>query len=157
MVIHWAVDPVLLRLGPWSVSWYGILFVGAFLLGQAVLSRIFRGQGIAAGHAERLLLHSLVGAIVGARLAHVLFYDPAFYLANPVDILKTWEGGLASHGGVAGLVIGLAFAGRRARPSISLLWVADCVAIPAAIGAAMIRIANFINSEIVGVPTSPAL
>jgi phosphatidylglycerol:prolipoprotein diacylglycerol transferase len=154
MLIHWSVDPVLMRIGPLAISWYGLLFVGAFVVGQRVLGRIFAAQGVEAAHAERLFLYGLVGAVVGARLAHVLAYDPAFYLAHPLDILKTWEGGLASHGGVVGLLAGLAIGVRRIQPPLALLWVADCVAIPAAIGAAMIRLANFVNSEIIGIPTA---
>jgi prolipoprotein diacylglyceryl transferase len=154
MLIRWTFDPVLVQLGPLAIRWYGVFFVGAFLIGQAILARIFKAQGIPAENAERLLLYALFGAVVGARLVHCLAYEPAFYLQHPVEILKIWEGGLASHGGVLGLLAGLIIGTRRTRPPLSILRLADCVAIPAAIGAALIRVANFLNSEIVGVPTN---
>ncbi len=153
MLIHWALDPVLVQVGPVAVRWYGLLFVGAFLLGRWMLARVFEQRGLPPAHADRLLLYALIGAVLGARLVHCLFYEPAFYLRHPLEILKTWEGGLASHGGVLGLLAGLALGIRRLVPQPALLEVTDCTALPAAVGAALIRIANFLNSEIVGVPT----
>lgn len=78
---------------------YGFLFVGAFLAAQRILRGIFKAKGVDSECAERLFFYALGGAIVGARLAHCLFYDPNYYLANPWAILRLWEGGLTSHGG----------------------------------------------------------
>lgn len=153
MLIHWSFDPVLQQLGPLPVRWYGLVFVGGFIAGQMLLGRIFRREGIDPRFAQDLLLYALVGAVVGARLLHCLVYEPSYYLSHPVEIFRVWEGGLASHGGVVGVFVALFVAARRQRPPVELLWLLDRVAIPSAIAAAAIRLANFLNSEIVGIPT----
>lgn len=155
--LHWSFDPVLLAIGPLSLRWYGALFVAAFWAGQAILARIFVAEGVARAHAERLLLYALLGTILGARLVHCLAYDPGFYFENPLEIVKIWKGGLASHGGAVGMLLGLWLYGRAAEPRLPFLWLVDRVSIPAALGAAFVRVANFLNSEIVGVPTSSRL
>jgi phosphatidylglycerol---prolipoprotein diacylglyceryl transferase len=154
MIFVWTFSPVLVSVGPITIRWYGVLFVAAFLLGQAFLSRAFASEGIAKDRAEALLLYALIGAVVGARLAHCLLYDPSYYIHNPLAILRVWEGGLASHGGVIGVLIGLWVASRKFDPRVPFLWLLDRAAIPAAFGASLIRVANFLNSEIVGIPTS---
>jgi len=153
-IITWTFSPILFSIGPVTIRWYGVLFVGAFLLGQFILGRIFSSEGVAQQRAESLLVSALVGGVVGARLAHCLFYEPSYYLHNPLAILRVWEGGLASHGGVVGVLVGIWLASRRFQPRLSFAWILDRAAIPAALGAALIRVANFLNSEIVGVPTS---
>lgn len=100
------------------------------------------------------MLYSLGGTILGARLVHCIFYDPTYYLSNPLAILRIWEGGLASHGGVVGMLLGLWLGHRTFEQSQSFLWLLDRAAIPAAFGAVLVRVANFLNSEIVGNPTS---
>ncbi|WP_203141617.1 prolipoprotein diacylglyceryl transferase [Marinobacter mangrovi] len=154
MIIHWNFDPVLIAVGPLVIRWYGLLFVGAFLAGQALLTRMFKAEGIPQENAERLLLYALLGTIVGARLAHCLFYDPQYYLSHPLAILRLWEGGLASHGGAAGMLLSLWLGTRVLRPRMPFLWLVDRVSVPAALGAVFVRVANFLNSEIVGIPTS---
>ncbi|MDQ2076267.1 prolipoprotein diacylglyceryl transferase, partial [Marinimicrobium sp. ABcell2] len=124
-----------------------------FLAGQVVLARLFKFEGVPPGNAERLSLYALVGAIAGARLVHCLFYDPHYYLSDPLAILRIWEGGLASHGGAGGILLGLWLGARTLRPKVSFLWLIDRASIPAALGAVFVRIANFLNSEIVGIPT----
>jgi phosphatidylglycerol---prolipoprotein diacylglyceryl transferase len=154
MIIHWNFAPVLFSLGPIQARWYGILFVGGFFVGQWILARMFASEGVPKERAERLLLILLLGAIIGARLVHCLFYDPQYYLAHPLDILKVWEGGLASHGGAIGMVIALWIGQRKMTPRLPFLWLADRIAVTAALGAVFIRVANFLNSEIFGKPTS---
>jgi phosphatidylglycerol:prolipoprotein diacylglycerol transferase len=154
MIITWTFSPVLFMIGPVTIRWYGVLFVGAFLLGQTILGRMFVSEGVAKERTETLLIYALLGAIIGARLAHCLIYDPGYYLSNPLAIFRIWEGGLASHGGVAGVALGLWIASRRFQPRLPFVWILDRAAIPSALGAALIRVANFLNSEIVGVPTS---
>jgi phosphatidylglycerol---prolipoprotein diacylglyceryl transferase len=154
MLIHWSFDPVLFSAGALAVRWYGLLFVGAFLVGQWMLGRIFAAEGIPRENAERLMIHALLGAIIGARLVHCLFYEPGYYLSHPLAILRIWEGGLASHGGTLGMLLALWFAARSAQPRLPFLWLIDRASLPAALGAMFVRIANFLNSEIVGIPTS---
>ncbi|WP_462116753.1 prolipoprotein diacylglyceryl transferase, partial [Lysobacter xanthus] len=154
MLIHWNFDPILLQLGPLSVRWYGLLFVGGFIAAQFALGRIFRREGVDPNAAADLLIYALVGAVIGARLVHCLVYEPGYYLSHPLEIVRVWEGGLASHGGVVGVFIGLGLAARRHKPPLRLLWLLDRAAIPSTIATASIRLANFLNSEIVGLPTS---
>ncbi len=133
MLIHWKFDPILVSIGPLAIRWYGLLFIGAFFAGQAVMTRLFKAEGVPQENAERLLLYSLLGTIAGARLVHCVFYDPQYYLSNPLAILRVWEGGLASHGGAAGMLLSLWFGSRTMRPKLSFLWLVDRVSIPAAL------------------------
>jgi len=153
-IIHWAFDPVALRIGPLSLHWYGMLWAAAFILGELIARRQLRAMGRAEVDVSSLTAFALLGTIVGARLAHCFFYDPGYYLAHPLKILAIWEGGLASHGGAVGLIAVLAWAKPRFAPGLPLLSMLDVVALPAAIGATLIRFANFLNSEIVGVPVA---
>jgi prolipoprotein diacylglyceryl transferase len=152
MIIHWDFNPVLFSLGALQPRWYGLLFVGGFIVGQWILGRMFASEGVPKEKAEKLLLAVLVSAIVGARLVHCLFYDPHYYFTHPADILKVWEGGLASHGGALGMMLALWISHRRME--LPFLWLLDRVAVTTALGAVFIRLANFLNSEIVGKPTS---
>ena len=151
MLIHWQFDPIALQIGPVPLRWYGLLFVGGFFIGQRILARIFRREDVPEQHADALLMYSLIGAVVGARIVHCLFYEPDYYLSNPLAILRIWEGGLASHGGVIGVVVGMWMASRRLK--LPFAWLLDRMAIPSALVAVFIRVANFLNSEIVGNPT----
>lgn len=151
MLIHWQFDPIALQIGPVPLRWYGLLFVGGFFIGQRILARIFRREDVPEQHADALLMYALIGAVVGARIVHCLFYEPDYYLSNPLAILRIWEGGLASHGGVIGVVVGMWMASRRLK--LPFAWLLDRMAIPSALVAVFIRVANFLNSEIVGNPT----
>lgn len=152
-IIHWNFDPTAFSVGPVHIRWYGLIWAAAFLLGQQFLTWIYRREERRDGESDYLFVYALVGTIVGARLAHCLIYDPVFYLSHPVAILKIWEGGLASHGGAVGMLLALWLYTRRF-PVPSYLWLLDRIAIPAALGAALVRVANFLGSEIVGRPTS---
>lgn len=154
MLIQWTFDPILFSAGPLTVRWYGLLFVGAFLIGQWMLGRIFVAEDVPREYAERLMIRVLLGAVIGARLVHCLFYEPEYYLSHPLAILRIWEGGLASHGGTLGMLLALWFAARSMQPRLPFLWLIDRVSLPAALGAVFVRVANFLNSEIVGIPTS---
>lgn len=151
MLIHWNFDPIALQVGQVSLRWYGLLFVGGFFVGQRILARIFRREGVPEQNADALLMYALIGAVLGARIVHCLFYEPEYYLSNPLAILRIWEGGLASHGGVIGVVVGMWMASRRLQ--LPFAWLLDRMAIPSALVAVFIRVANFLNSEIVGNPT----
>lgn len=152
-IIRWAFDPIAFQIGPVAIHWYGLCWMLAFLQGQFLAQHFLRAMGRSDVDAGSLLMVAILGTVVGARLGHCLFYDPAFYLAHPLKILAVWEGGLASHGGAVGLVVALSWAAPRYAPGLPLASLLDAVAIPSAIGGAIIRCANFLNSEIVGLPT----
>ncbi len=152
LTFFWETDPELFRIGPFAIRWYGLLFGLAFFVGFYVIRWIFRQEQKPERDLDRLVTFTIAGAVLGARLGHCLFYEPAYYLSQPLEILKVWRGGLASHGGAAGLFFGL-YLYVRNRPNLSYLWILDRVAIPTALGACFIRIGNFFNSEILGTPT----
>lgn len=139
-------------LGFTELRWYGLLFALGFIISQQLMFYIFKKEGKKEKQVEILTLYMVIATIIGARLGHVLFYEPARYLSNPLDILKVWEGGLASHGGAAGILIALYLFARKYK-DISYLWILDRIVIVVAITAVMIRTGNFMNSEIIGEPT----
>jgi prolipoprotein diacylglyceryl transferase len=101
---------------------------------------------------DRLLIYIVIGTLVGARLGHCLFYDPVYYLTHPLKILAIWEGGLASHGGGAGILLSLYIYQKKTIQSF--LEILDYLAIPVALAGCFIRTGNFFNSEIIGIPAS---
>ena len=165
--IVWTADPAVFHLGgfDWAPRWYGLLFAAGFLISQQVLFYIFRNEGHQEQDVETLTVFMVIATILGARLGHVFFYEPAKYLANPIDILKVWEGGLASHGAAIGILLALFLYSsfdikllqgqvkRTPRPGQSFLWVVDRIVIVVALTGALIRFGNFMNSEIIGKPT----
>ena len=150
-MFSWNADPIAVSIGPLSIHWYGLLFAAAFIVGLQIMGRMFVREGRDKNDLDSLLGFVVIGALVGARLGHCLLYDPAYYLSNPLDILKVWEGGLASHGGVVGIFLAV-WVYARTR-NYSFLWLLDRIAVPAVLGGAFIRVGNFMNSEIVGMPT----
>ncbi|MGJ3236705.1 prolipoprotein diacylglyceryl transferase [Marivirga sp.] len=150
--IVWSPKPYIVDLGFTELRWYGLLFALGFIISQQVMFYIFKKEGKKEKQVEVLTLYMVIATIIGARLGHVLFYEPARYLSNPIDILKIWEGGLASHGGAAGILIALYLFARKYH-DISYLWILDRIVIVVAITGALIRTGNFMNSEIIGSPT----
>ena len=148
----WNIDPTLLHLGPLQLRWYGLLFVGSFLLGAMILNWIYKREDKNPEVVETLLIYLMVGAVIGSRLVHCLFYEPEFYLSNPLEILYIWKGGLASHGGLLGVFIALYLFSKNYNESY--MWIVSRVAIPGALTAAFVRFGNFFNSEIVGLPST---
>jgi phosphatidylglycerol:prolipoprotein diacylglycerol transferase len=147
----WSISPTLLELGPLQLRWYGLLFVGSFFLGMMILHHIYRLEKRDDKDLDNLLLYLIIGTIVGARLMHTLAYEPSYYLANPIDILKVWHGGLASHGGMMGVILALYLYTKRYR--IPFWWLLARLSIAGALTAAFVRFGNFFNSEILGLPS----
>lgn len=117
------------------------------------MRRIFRLEGRPVNNLDKLLVYVLVGTLLGARLAHCFLYDPLYFLGNPIEILKVWKGGLASHGGGLGVLIAI-FLYSRNKPEQPYLWLLDRIAIAAGLCGVFIRIGNLFNSEIIGTPTT---
>jgi prolipoprotein diacylglyceryl transferase len=147
----WNADPVLLHLGPLQLRWYGLLFVGSFFLGLMLMQSIFKREKRDPAILDTLLIYIMVGAVVGSRLMHCLAYEPEFYLSHPLEILKVWKGGLASHGGLIGVLIALYIFSKKYNESY--MWLISRITIPGALTAAFVRFGNLFNSEILGKPT----
>lgn len=148
----WDISPEILELGPLKLRWYGLFFVLAFWLGYRIVRGMYRREGKPEADLDTLLIYMIAGTVIGARLGHCLLYEPEIYLANPLAILKVWEGGLASHGGVAGIALSL-WVYCRKRPNQPYLWLLDRMSVPAALGSCFIRLGNLFNSEILGRPS----
>lgn len=144
----WDMDPVLLDFGFIQIRWYGLLFALAFFSGFNIVKKIYIDEGKNLDDLDPVFIHMVLGTIIGARLGHCLFYDPSYYLSNPLKIIAVWEGGLASHGGGIGILLSLyIFCKKRNQSLIELL---DRLAVPTALAGVFIRTANFFNSEIIG-------
>ncbi|MEJ5264375.1 MAG: prolipoprotein diacylglyceryl transferase [Bacteroidales bacterium] len=152
LYVHWNVSPEIFHLGPLAIRWYGLMFAFAFLTGYYIFKYFFKKEGYSIELLDQLLVYVAVGIIVGARLGHVIFYDPGYYFANPLKILAIWEGGLASHGAAIGLLITLYLWVRKNKSD--MLWLLDRIAVVVAIGGMFVRIGNLMNSEIYGVETT---
>jgi phosphatidylglycerol:prolipoprotein diacylglycerol transferase len=160
MLIHPQFDPVALALGPVQVHWYGLMYLVAFSLffffatrraAQAPYAR----AGWTRQSVEDLLFFGVVGVILGGRLGYVFFYKPGYYLAHPAEILAVWQGGMAFHGGLLGVIAAMAlYAHLRQR---SFREVADLVAPCVPVGLAAGRLGNFINGELWGRAADPTL
>jgi prolipoprotein diacylglyceryl transferase len=120
-----------------------------------IVQRIYKQEENPEKWYDSLLIYMIVGIIAGARLGHVFFYEPARFLADPISILRVWEGGLASHGGVIGIIIAVWLYSRNVTKK-SMLWTLDRVMVPTGFTAAMIRFGNLTNHEIFGAPTDAA-
>ncbi|MEM9894803.1 MAG: prolipoprotein diacylglyceryl transferase [Bacteroidota bacterium] len=152
--IIWTFDPALFNLSftDYSPRWYGVLFAGGFILSQQLLSWIFKKDGKPVKDVETLTGYMVVATIVGARLGHCLFYNPSYYLSQPLKILMVWEGGLASHGGALGILAAIYFFCKKY--DYNYLWVLDRLVIVVALTGAMIRTGNLTNSEMEGTLTN---
>lgn len=154
--IIWNVDPEIVRIGSLPVRWYGLLFATGFLIGVQIMSHIFKTEKKPLADTDSLLITMVISTILGARLGHFLFYEPYMFIQDPLYIITPPFGGLASHGGVLGILIGLWLYSRRQSSQISgqtFLWVSDRICIVGALAGAFIRFGNLMNSEIFGKPT----
>ena len=154
--IVWKPDPEIFEitisgLGTLAPRWYGLLFALGFIFGYFIMMRIFRKEGIPLKVLDQLATYMIIATIIGARLGHVLFYEPAEYFKNPIEILQVWKGGLASHGAAIAIILALfIFSRKNKKPFI---WIFDRIAIVVALAGAFIRTGNLMNSEIYGVKT----
>lgn len=151
MLIHPQFDPIAIQIGPLAIRWYGLMYLIAFIL-FLTLGRLRARRNVLLGWIPRdiddLLFFGVLGVILGGRLGYVLFYKPGYYLANPLEILAVWQGGMSFHGGFLGVLIAVWFYAR----SSGRLWldVTDFIAPLVPLGLAAGRLGNFINAELVG-------
>jgi phosphatidylglycerol:prolipoprotein diacylglycerol transferase len=150
LIIHPGFDPVAISIGPLSIHWYGLMYLAGFAAGLW-LGRIRAarpGSGWQAAEITDLLFYIAMGVIVGGRLGYVVFYNPGFYVYNPLDVFALWDGGMSFHGGLLGVVLGIWLYGRKTRRN--LFSMGDFVAplIPPAL--LFGRIGNFVNQELWG-------
>ena len=151
--ILWDFDPQIVDFLP--PRWYGLLFGLAFIVTQQMMTKIYKKEGLNPKEVDFMLLYMVAGTIIGARIGHCLFYDWDHYtqdFSHIISILYVWEGGLASHGGGLGLLLASYLFAKKYKVK-SYLWLIDRVALAVVLGGALIRLGNFANSEIVGIPT----
>jgi len=151
--VTWNVSPDIFHLGFLTVRWYGLLFAMAFLVGYKIMEHVYKTENIPVKEVDRLSLHMIFGVVIGARLGHVLFYQPDWYFAHPLDILKIWEGGLASHGASIGILVAMYLYTLKG-PVRSYSWILDRIILTVPIGGFFVRMGNLMNSEIYGHVTS---
>ena len=152
--ITWTADPAIFTIGSKEIRWYSLMFIIGFGIGYKIVERMWRRESINPKWIDPLLYYTLIGTVVGARFGHCLFYDPGYYLSHPIEILKVWEGGLASHGGVLGIIVAIYFYSKHVSRQ-SMLWTFDKLVVPTGLVAALIRIGNLMNHEVYGHPTDP--
>ena len=164
MLMYPHIDPVALQIGPFAVHWYGLTYLAAFGLFLLLGMRRLRHEPFASVQGagawsrkdvEDILFLGVMGVIIGGRLGYCLFYKPEYYLANPLEIFKVWQGGMSFHGGLLGVIASMTwFARSRRKP---WLQVADFVAPCVPTGLAAGRVGNFINGELWGRVADPSL
>lgn len=155
-LMHPQFDPVAISVGPIAIHWYGLMYLLAFaqflLLGKLrVKSEQYQAQQLTYKYIEDLLFAGVVGVILGGRLGYVIFYMPSHYLANPLDVLKVWEGGMSFHGGFLGVLAAMLWTAKK--EGKTFFEVTDLIAPLVPFGLAFGRLGNFINGELWGRPT----
>ena len=151
--ITWDVNPELFTIFGREIRWYGLFWVVGLIVAVYIVQRIFDKEKLPQKWFDSLFIYMMLGIILGARIGHCLFYEPAYYLAHPLKILYIWEGGLASHGGVLGIIIAVWLYSRNVTKK-SMIWTFDRVIVPTGFTSAFIRLGNLMNHEIYGGPTS---
>ena len=163
--INWDINPEIVTVFGITLRYYGVLFVGGLILCGYVLSKIFVKEQLSIENLQKLAIYTMVGIFAGARLGHCLFYEPDYYLVRPMEMFLPIKpnlygggyrfvgyAGLASHGGAIGLIIAMiVYTIKTKEPFIRTF---DLIGIVAPLGGCFIRLANLMNSEIIGIPTN---
>lgn len=161
--IIWNGSPEIFSIGDFALRWYGVLFALGFLISQQLLYYIHKKEGKPLADVDTLTIYMVVATILGARLGHVIFYQPEMILENPLGIFLPVEftpkfrftglQGLASHGGAIGILFAIYLYARKKKPGQNYFQVVDRIVILVALTGALIRLGNYFNSEIIGLPT----
>lgn len=158
--IVWDITPEIFD-GVEFFRWYGVCWLTGMLVGYKILHNIYKAEDIPRVELDNLTIYAAFGAIIGARLGHIVFYDPIYYWNNPIEILPvridpdlkfTGLAGLASHGGILGALVALYLYNKKYK--IGLLWLLDRITIAGAALGGFIRLGNLMNSEIIGIPSN---
>lgn len=152
------IDPVLIQIGPLAIHWYGVGYVVGILFAWWYSKRLVSNERLWGGPGpispvdiDDFLIWAAAGVVLGGRIGYILFYDLARYIQNPLDILAVWQGGMSFHGGLLGVTVAMiVFARRRGFSPWSLF---DVIAASVPVGFGVVRVTNFINSELWGRPT----
>ena len=149
-IVYPAIDPILIEIGPFAIRWYALAYVVGIVLGWRYTIRLARHSpaGIEVRDIDDYIVWLTLGIIIGGRLGYTMFYKPGYFLAHPLEILATWQGGMSFHGGLLGVLIATALFARRRQISLFSLGDIICAAVP--IGLLLGRIANFVNGELFG-------
>ena len=150
------LDPVALDLGFFQLRWYSLAYLAGIFIGYWYMLKLIKQPGapMARRHADDLVFYAALGIILGGRVGYVLFYNLSYYLQNPLDILKLWDGGMSFHGGMIGTVLGIIYLSRKEK--LNWLRVHDYVACCVPFGLFFGRLANFVNHELWGAPSNVA-
>ena len=158
--IHWNIDPVMFSIGSFSVRYYSLGFLFAFVLGYLIMARMFKHEKVRTEYLDSLVIYMFLATLIGARLGHCLFYEPSYFLSPDHWLEIVWPfrnghftgfQGLASHGAAIGILVALWLYGRKF--AMNIWWILDRLVIVVALGGAFIRLGNLFNSEIYGGPT----
>ena len=151
LFITWDVSPEIFSLGLFTLRWYSLLMAVAFLICYSISIRMVKREGYPAKIQENGTIYFVAGLIIGARLGHCFFYEPAFYLQHPLAILQVWKGGLSSHGAVLGIMGGMYLYSLKVK--VPWFWFIDKLAVVFILAGFFVRLGNLMNSEAFGVRT----
>jgi phosphatidylglycerol---prolipoprotein diacylglyceryl transferase len=148
------LSPVALHIGSFDLRWYSLAYLAGIFIGYWYLLKLLKEPGapLSRRHADDLVFYAALGIILGGRIGYVLFYNLGEYLRHPIEIVKLWDGGMSFHGGVIGTSLGIIYFARKEK--LSWLRIHDYVACCAPIGLFFGRLANFVNQELWGAPTT---
>lgn len=150
-----AIDPVALSVLGIDIHWYGIVYMIGFLFAYFFIRHYSSEFGVRKERAEDIFFYTMIFSVIGGRLFYILFYNPLFYLSNPLSVFAVWEGGMSIHGGIFGTFVSLLYFSKK--DNIPILNLTDLFSLPAGLGLAFGRLGNFVNQELVGTVTSSPL
>ncbi len=149
------LDPIAFTIFGKPIYWYGIYYAIGFLISYFLILHLGKMQKIKKEILEDIFFYLMIFSVLGGRIFFILFYNPSYYLSNPLQIFAVWNGGMSIHGGIIGAVGTLYFFSKKYK--IPFLKLTDLFAIPTALGLTLGRLANFVNQELVGKPTTSSL
>jgi len=162
-VFHWNIDPVIFQIGSFGLRYYALCFLAAFIVSYILMLRVFNREGKSQELLDKLSIYIFLGTLIGARLGHCLFYEFDYYMAHPLEMILPFRKignsfeftgfqGLASHGGAIGIITALWLFSRKTKTNF--VWIADRLVLVVPLAGAFVRLGNFFNSEIIGLPSN---